>query len=66
MLVDDDVELCELVAALLEKNGMQVETCPDGSSGLTRAREESHDILILDVQLPKRSGFEVLRAVSLS
>lgn len=63
LLVDDDVELCELVATLLEQNGMQVETCPDGSAGLARAREESHDILILDVQLPQLNGFEVLRAL---
>lgn len=63
LLVDDDDELCELVATLLEQNGMQVETSPDGSSGLARAREEAHDILILDVQLPQLNGFEVLRAL---
>ena len=60
LLVDDDTELCELIATLLEQNGMAVDTCHDGISGLARAREESHHIVILDVQLPGLGGLEVL------
>ena len=60
LLVDDDTELCELVATLLEQNDMEVETCHDGTSGLARAREETHHIVVLDVQLPGLSGLEVL------
>ena len=63
LLVDDDAELCELVATLLKQNDMQVETSPDGAQGLARALQESHDIVVLDVQLPKLTGFEVLRAL---
>jgi two-component system response regulator CpxR len=61
LLIDDDVELCELVSEYLDGEGFEVETLYDGDKGLARAQEGAHDLVILDVMLPALSGFEVLR-----
>lgn len=63
LLVDDDVELCELLEAALEGHGVAVEVAHDGVRGLERAVEGKHDLLLLDVMLPGLDGFEVLRQV---
>ncbi len=61
LLIDDDVELCELVAEFLEGEGFDLEVAYDGVSGLDQAQNESYDLIILDVMLPGLTGFEVLR-----
>jgi len=61
LLIDDDVELCTLLAEYLEAQGYQVTAVHDGSSGLRSALEEHHQLVILDVMLPVLDGFEVLR-----
>ncbi len=61
LLIDDDVELCELVSEYLAGEGFDVEVAYDGNAGLTRAQENLHDLVILDVMLPGLTGFEVLR-----
>src|SRR6188472_1368915 len=60
LVIDDDVELCELLADLLGQEGFAVEAVNDGAAGLTRAAEGVHALVVLDVMLPKLSGFEVL------
>lgn len=61
LLVDDDVELCELIGEYLAPEGFVVETRHDGAQGLETARRGHFGLLILDVMLPKMGGFEVLR-----
>lgn len=61
LLIDDDVELCELVSEYLVGEGFAVEIVNNGVAGLTRAQENRHDLVILDVMLPGLTGFEVLR-----
>ena len=61
LLIDDDVELCELVAEFLEGEGFDLEVAYDGVSGLDQAQNEIYDLIILDVMLPGLTGFEVLR-----
>lgn len=61
LLIDDDVELCELVVEFLEGEGFELEVAYDGVSGLDRAQNESYGLIILDVMLPGLTGFEVLR-----
>jgi DNA-binding response OmpR family regulator len=61
LLIDDDVELCELVSEYLVGEGFTVDVVHNGDGGLLRAREEKHDLVILDVMLPGLTGFEVLR-----
>ena len=61
LIIDDDEELCELVSEYLTVEGFEVETVHDGESGLAKALAGEHDLAILDVMLPKKNGFDVLR-----
>jgi len=61
LLIDDDVELCELVSEYLVGEGFTVDVVHRGDSGLQQALEGRHDLIILDVMLPGLTGFEVLR-----
>lgn len=61
LLIDDDIELCELVRELLSADGFAVECAHDGESGVHRGLHEQFAILLLDVMLPKMNGLEVLR-----
>jgi two-component system response regulator CpxR len=63
LIVDDDVELASLLSDYLSSEGFEIELAHDGEVGLTRARSGEHAMVILDVMLPKRTGFEVLRAL---
>ncbi|MBK6517644.1 MAG: response regulator transcription factor [Polyangiaceae bacterium] len=60
LVIDDDVELCELLAELLGQEGFTVEAVHDGAKGLARALSSEHALVILDVMLPGLTGFEVL------
>jgi len=61
LLLDDDVELCELLREYLASENFAVEFAHDGAGGLVRALEKDFDMMLLDVMLPGRNGFEVLR-----
>lgn len=60
LIVDDDVELVGLLRYALNHAGYDVVTAFDGEQALVRQRESSPDLVILDVNLPLRDGFEVL------
>jgi len=60
-VIDDDGELCALLAEYLTREGFSVECRHDGRSGLMRALEGVFDLVVLDVMLPELDGFEVLR-----
>ncbi|MDP9161371.1 MAG: response regulator transcription factor [Acidobacteriota bacterium] len=61
LVIDDDVELCSLVAEYLQPEGFEIEAVYDGKRGLARALTEEHLIVVLDVMLPGLNGFDVLR-----
>jgi two-component system, OmpR family, response regulator CpxR len=61
LIVDDDVELCELVAEYLTPEGFEVEAVHNGEEGLKRALSGEHVLVVLDVMLPGMSGLDVLR-----
>jgi len=61
LVVDDDIELLGLVAFALRQAGYLVIEASDGPSGLRAFAEERPDLAILDVNLPKMSGFDLLR-----
>jgi two-component system response regulator CpxR len=63
LLIDDDMELCELMREYFAARGMAVEAIHDGRIGLARALNGGHDVILLDVMLPGLEGFEVLRQV---
>jgi len=61
LLIDDDIELCEMLAEYLESENFAVTKVHDGSSGLKQAKAHDYDVIILDVMLPEMDGFSVLR-----
>ena len=61
LIIDDDEELCELVSEYLSAEGFKVEAIHDGESGLQKALRDEQDLVILDVMLPTKNGFDVLR-----
>jgi two-component system response regulator CpxR len=61
LLIDDDVELCELMQEFFARRGMQLEAVHDGRRGLSRALGGTHDLLLIDVMMPGLDGFELLR-----
>ncbi len=60
LIVDDDVEIIETVSYALENAGYAVVVARDGNQGLALAERENPDLMILDMMMPKRSGFLVL------
>jgi DNA-binding response OmpR family regulator len=63
LVVDDDIELCELLSEYLAAEGYSVEAVHTGRLGIERALAGDHAIVVLDVMLPDVKGFEVLRVV---
>ena len=61
LIIDDDRELCELVAELLGEEGFRVEVTTRSDAGLERALSGEHALVVLDVMMPGMNGFEVLR-----
>lgn len=60
LLVDDDAEVVESMRYALEKQGYQIFIARDGNQGLAMAEREDPHLVILDMMMPKRSGFLVL------
>ncbi len=60
LLVDDDPEIIESIRYALESRGYQIFIARDGNQGLAMAEREDPDLVILDMMMPKRSGFLVL------
>lgn len=60
LLVEDDLNLQEIYSARLSAEGHTVETASDGESALARAVQFKPDLVLLDVMMPKISGFDVL------
>jgi two-component system response regulator CpxR len=63
LLVDDDVELCELMQEFFAQHGIRLESVHDGRWGLAHALGRTYDLLLLDVMMPGLDGFELLRLV---
>jgi DNA-binding response OmpR family regulator len=60
LVVDDDIEIGQSVRYALESKGYRVVNATDGNQGLTLAETEDPDLIILDMMMPKRSGFLVM------
>jgi two-component system, OmpR family, response regulator CpxR len=61
LIIDDDEELCDLVTEYLTVEGFDVAAVHDGEAGLRHAAGGGYDLAILDVMLPKKNGFDVLK-----
>ena len=63
LVVEDDPNILKLLPSDLELEGHTVFTAKDGQEGLDRAKSLKPDLIILDVMLPKMSGYDVCRAL---
>jgi DNA-binding response OmpR family regulator len=63
LVVDDDPVILKLLEVNFEMEGFSVVRAADGAEGLERAREVLPDIVILDVMMPRMTGYEVAKAL---
>ena len=63
LVVDDDLNICELLRLYLEKEGYEVVIANDGSAAVTDFREENPSLVLLDIMLPKLDGWQVCREI---
>lgn len=61
LLIEDEVGLVVALTDRLQSEGYQVETAVDGQTGLARALGEPFDLIILDIMLPQKNGFDICR-----
>ena len=61
LLVDDEISLVKMVGKRLEMGGFEVVVAMDGEEALAKAQSERPDLIILDLMLPKLTGFEVCK-----
>lgn len=60
LLIEDEPNLIEAIRFVLSRGGWAVQTHSDGATALARIREARPDVVVLDVMLPGRSGFDIL------
>ncbi|MGH7337053.1 MAG: response regulator, partial [Myxococcota bacterium] len=60
LYVDDDRNLCQIVAKAMAGEGYSVRTCHDGTEALAIVAEQLPDLMLLDLKLPRRDGLQVL------
>ncbi len=63
LVIDDDMELCELLQDYLEGEGFSIDAVHRGDQGVEVAAGQAHDLVVLDVMLPGLNGFDVLRKI---
>jgi DNA-binding NtrC family response regulator len=60
LIIDDEAEIRESLETLLQLEGYEVDSAPDGEAGLAKLGERPFDLLLLDLALPDRNGIELL------
>ncbi|MCH7792897.1 MAG: response regulator, partial [Planctomycetes bacterium] len=63
MLVDDNVQNLELLQAYLEELGCPIRTATDGQEALDLVANDQPDIILLDIMLPRMSGFQICKKI---
>lgn len=59
LAIDDDPDILMIIQSALVTEGYEVKTAPDGPQGVESAQQQRPDLILLDVMMPKLSGFEV-------
>ena len=63
LVIDDDTNFCELLRVYLENEGYEVKVANDGVEGITLFKSCDPDLVLLDIMLPKKDGWEVCRQI---
>ena len=63
LVIDDDVNICDLLQMYLEKEGYEVRTANDGAEGVTAFRMYEPDMVLLDIMLPQKDGWQICREI---
>lgn len=61
LIVDDDVNTVRFLSVALEENGYEALGAYDGDEGLKKIRSENPDLVVLDVMMPKKTGFGLFK-----
>ena len=61
LVVDDEPDFCTIVQVQLEKEGFEVELAYNGEEGLEKIRTNPPDVIVLDVMMPGKDGYEVCK-----
>ena len=63
LIVDDDKNICDLLRLYLEKDGYSVLLCHDGDDAVVKFKALSPDMVLLDIMLPGKDGWQVCREI---
>ena len=63
LIVDDDVYICDMLKLYFENEGYKVKTANDGVSGLANFKMYDPDLVLLDIMMPKKDGWQVCREI---
>ena len=63
LVIDDDANICELLRIFLENEGYKVKSASDGSEGIAAFKAYEPDLVLLDIMLPKKDGWQVCREI---
>ena len=64
LIVDDSPTETHVLTTMLEKNGYVVSTASSGEEGITKAKSEKPDLILMDVVMPGMNGFQAARSIS--
>ena len=64
IIIDDEIEICESIKMILEYEDYEVEYFTDGKKGIEHLNDNIYSVMLLDIQMPKITGFEVLNQIS--
>jgi CheY-like chemotaxis protein len=62
LVADDEENIREAVSGVLRKSGCEVETAPDGAQAVTMLEQRSYDLLVADIKMPHKNGYQVFAA----
>ena len=63
LVIDDDTNICEMLKIYMENEGYEVKTANDGAEGVNSFKMYEPDIVLLDIMLPKKDGWQVCREI---
>lgn len=66
LIVDDDAALTRMLKVILKEKGFDVEIAQNGDEGLRKLKEKKPDVLVLDITMPKKDGWDVLKELAAS